>query len=87
MGFALTLHPEKTRLVEFGRYAAERRAEWGEGKPETFDFLGLTHYCSTRTGGTGFQIGRMTQRKRMKAKLQAIKDQGNTAATQAHADR
>jgi RNA-directed DNA polymerase len=72
--FALTLHPEKTRLVEFGRFAAERRAERGLGKPETFDFLGLTHYCGTRTGGTGFQLGRMTQRKRMKAKLQAIKE-------------
>jgi len=45
--FALSVHPEKTRLLEFGRYAAGRRAERGQGKPETFDFLGLTHYCSS----------------------------------------
>jgi RNA-directed DNA polymerase len=72
--FALSLHPEKTRLLEFGRYAAGRRAERGQGKPETFDFLGLTHYCSTRKDGTGFQLGRKTQRKRMKAKLREIKE-------------
>jgi len=48
--FALELHPAKTRLLEFGRYAAERRAERGMGKPETFDFLDLTHICGkTRT--------------------------------------
>jgi len=64
--FALSLHPEKTRLIEFGRYAAGRRAERGQGKPETFDFLGLTHYCSTRKDGAGFQLGRKTQRKRLK---------------------
>jgi hypothetical protein len=72
--FALNLHPEKTRLLEFGRYAAERRAERGRGKPETFDFLGLTHYCTTRKDGTDFQLGRKTQRKRMKAKLREIKE-------------
>ena len=72
--FALSLHPEKTRLIEFGRYAAERRAERGHGKPETFDFLGFTHYCTTRKDGAGFQLGRKTQRKRMKAKLREIKE-------------
>ena len=72
--FALSLHPDKTRLIEFGRYAAERRAGRGQGKPETFDFLGLTHYCSTGTNGTGFQLGRQTQRKRMRAKLREIKE-------------
>jgi hypothetical protein len=72
--FALSLHPETTRLIEFGRYAAERRAERGQGKPETFDFLGLTHYCSTGKDGTGFQLGRKTQRKRMRAKLREIKE-------------
>src|SRR4029453_3667372 len=72
--FALSLHPEKTRLIEFGRYAAERRAERGLGKPETFDFLGLTHYCSTEKEGTSFQTGRKTQRKRMRAKLREIKE-------------
>jgi RNA-directed DNA polymerase len=72
--FALSLHPEKTRLIEFGRYAAERRAERDLGKPETFDFLGLTHYCSTEKDGTSFQLGRKTQRKRMRAKLREIKE-------------
>ena len=73
--FALSLHPEKTRLLEFGRYAAERRrAERSQGKPETFDFLRLTHYCTTRKDGTDFQLGRKTQRKRMKAKLREIKE-------------
>jgi RNA-directed DNA polymerase len=72
--FALSLHPEKTRLIEFGRYAAGRRAERGQGKPETFDFLGLTHYCSTRRNGTDFQLGRKTLRKRMRARLRAIKE-------------
>ena len=72
--FALSLHPEKTRLLEFGRYAAERRAERGQGKPETFDLPGLTHYCTTRKDGTDFQLGRKTQRKRMKAKLREIKE-------------
>jgi RNA-directed DNA polymerase len=72
--FALSLHPEKTRLLEFGRFAAGRRAERGQGKPETFDFLGFTHYCGTRKDGLGFQLGRKTQRKRMKAKLREIKE-------------
>jgi RNA-directed DNA polymerase len=70
--FALSLHPEKTRLIEFGAFAAERRRRRGNGKPETFDFLGFMHYCSTRRDGTGFQLGRRTQRKRMRAKLEEI---------------
>ena len=45
--FGLELHPDKTRLIEFGRYAAERRKKRGEGKPETFNFLGFTHICGT----------------------------------------
>jgi hypothetical protein len=52
--------------------SAERRAERGQGKPETFDFLVLTHYCTTRKDGTDFQLGRKTQRKRTKAKLREI---------------
>jgi RNA-directed DNA polymerase len=72
--FALTLHPDKTRLIEFGRYAAERRAKRGHGKPETFDFLGFTHYCTTKKDAADFQLGRRTQRKRMKAKLREIKE-------------
>jgi RNA-directed DNA polymerase len=59
---------------EFARYAAGRRAERGQGKPETFDFLGFTHYCNTRKDGAGFQLGRKTQRKRLKAKLREIKE-------------
>jgi RNA-directed DNA polymerase len=62
--FALTLHPEKTRLIEFGRFAAERRARRGARKPETFDFLGFTHICGTKVDGDGFQLRRKTQRKR-----------------------
>ena len=46
--FGLELHPEKTRLIEFGRYAAQKRKQWGKGKPETFTFLGFTHYCGRR---------------------------------------
>jgi group II intron reverse transcriptase/maturase len=72
--FGLQLHPDKTRLIEFGRYAAERRAERGLGKPETFDFLGFTHYCGTTRKGT-FTIKRKSVAKRMRAKLQEIKQQ------------
>jgi RNA-directed DNA polymerase len=61
--FALELHPEKTRLIEFGRFAAERRAARGKGKPETFDFLGFTHICGTKRNGKGFQLRRKTKRK------------------------
>ena len=72
--FALTLHPEKTCLIEFGRHAAANRNRRGEGKPETFDFLGFTHICGkTRNGG--FQLWRKTMRKRMQARIRAIKDE------------
>ena len=71
--FELALHPDKTRLIRFGRYAAEDRKRLGQGKPETFDFLGFTHFC-TRSWITGaFVIGRKTIKKRMRARLQAIK--------------
>ena len=71
--FGLELHPEKTRLIEFGRYAAERRAKRGEGKPETFNFLGFTHICG-RNHATGyFQVLRKTIGKRMAAKLKEIR--------------
>lgn len=62
--FGLTLHPEKTRLIEFGRFATERRVARGLGKPETFSFLGFTHICATKKGGKGFQLRRKTQRQR-----------------------
>jgi RNA-directed DNA polymerase len=62
--FALELHPEKTRLIEFGRFAAERRTGRGDGKPETFDFLGFTHICGSKRDGKGFQLCRKTKRQR-----------------------
>jgi group II intron reverse transcriptase/maturase len=70
--FDLELHPDKTRLIEFGRFAAERRQQRGEGKPETFDFLGFTHLCGTTRNGR-FNVIRQTMAKRMRAKLKAIK--------------
>lgn len=70
--FALALHPDKTRLIEFGRYAAERRAQRGERRPETFDFLGFTH-SSGRARSGNFLLYRQTSRKRMKVKLAAVK--------------
>jgi group II intron reverse transcriptase/maturase len=70
--FGLELHPEKTRLLEFGRHAATRRKHRGERKPETFDFLGFTHISGkTRTGR--FTVVRKTIRKRLRAKLQKVK--------------
>jgi RNA-directed DNA polymerase len=72
--FGLALHPDKTRLIEFGRHAARARAARGAGKPETFDFLGFTHMCGkTRTGR--FWLKRKTISKRMRAKLAEVKDQ------------
>lgn len=71
--FGLELHPEKTRLMEFGRYAAERRKKRGEGKPETFDFLGFTHICGTNHKTGNFTVHRKTSGKRMAAKLKDVK--------------
>jgi group II intron reverse transcriptase/maturase len=71
--FSLELHPDKTRLIEFGRYAAERREQRGEGKPETFDFLGFTHMCGKTRARGRFIVRRKTIRKRLSAKLQAVK--------------
>jgi RNA-directed DNA polymerase len=70
--FSLSLHPEKTRLIEFGRHAARRRAQRGLGKPETFNFLGLTFICGKSRQGN-FLIKRKTRRDRMRGKLQDIK--------------
>lgn len=70
--FGLELHPEKTRLIEFGRYAEERRSRRGEGPPETFDFLGFTH-ISGKTRRGDFTIHRKTARKKFQAKLADIK--------------
>jgi len=71
--FGLELHPEKTRLIEFGRYATERRAKRGEGKPETFNFLGFTHMCGTSHKTGYFTVHRRTIGKRMAAKLKDIR--------------
>src|SRR5471030_2767441 len=72
--FALSLHPEKTRLIEFGRLAAENRKRRGLGKPETFTFLGFIFICSKTRRGK-FQIKRKSRRDRMRVKLQAIKQE------------
>jgi group II intron reverse transcriptase/maturase len=71
--FGLELHPDKTRLIEFGRYAARERKRRGEGKPETFNFLGFTHFCGQRHKTETFTVWRITAKKRMVAKLKAIK--------------
>ena len=71
--FALALHPEKTRLIEFGRFAADRRARRGLGKPETFNFLGFTLICSISRAGTSL-LRRTSRRDRLRAKLKAVKD-------------
>ena len=70
--FGLELHPEKTRLIEFGRYAAENRARRGDRKPETFEFLGFTHICAKTRNGR-FKLKRITSKKKMRAKLASVK--------------
>jgi group II intron reverse transcriptase/maturase len=71
--FSLELHPEKTRLIRFGRFARQDiRRDDGKKKPETFDFLGFTHYCGVNRNGK-FQVGRITMKKRLTAKLHEIK--------------
>ena len=70
--FGLELPPEKTRRLEFGPYAAERRRRAGKGKPETFDFLGFTHICGKKRNGR-FTVVRQTIRKRLQAKLHEVK--------------
>jgi group II intron reverse transcriptase/maturase len=69
--FGLALHPHKTRLLEFGRFAADTRRRQGEGKPETFNFLGFTHICGKTRQGR-FTVVRQTMRQRMQAKLKAL---------------
>src|SRR5918994_4260486 len=72
--FGLELHAEKTRLIRFGRFAAQQRWQRGLGKPETFDFLGFTHICG-KTGGGRFALRRITIAKRMQAKLRQVKEE------------
>ncbi len=71
--FDLTLHPAKTRLIRFGRHAIKQRERLGERKPETFDFLGFTHFCTRSRKRGSFVIGRKTIKKRMIATLRSIK--------------
>jgi RNA-directed DNA polymerase len=71
--FGLELHADKTRLIEFGRFAARSRKQREEGKPETFTFLGFTHFCGQRKSNGAFIVWRITAKKRMVAKLKAIK--------------
>ncbi len=71
--FGLKLHEGKTRLIEFGRYATERRERSGKGRPEPFDFLGFTHKCAKTRNRGWFIINRHSVAKRMRATLQAIK--------------
>jgi RNA-directed DNA polymerase len=71
--FALTLHPDKTRLIEFGRFAAARRARRGLGKPESFHFLGFTHICGKTRRGS-FLLKRKSRRDRMRATVRAVKE-------------
>jgi RNA-directed DNA polymerase len=70
--FGVELHPEKTRLIEFGRFAARNRERRGDRKPETFEFLGFTHMCAKTRSGR-FKLKRVTSKKKMRAKLKSVK--------------
>jgi RNA-directed DNA polymerase len=72
--FGVALHPEKTRLIEFGRFAAENRQKRGAGKPETFTFLGLTQVCGRKRWSGGFIANRKTAAKRLWTKLGEVKE-------------
>jgi group II intron reverse transcriptase/maturase len=78
--FGLEVEPTKTRVVKFGRFAVQNAAAKGE-KPETFDFLGFTHYCGTRRDGKGFRMKRVTARKKFTAKLKGFKEWLKSART------
>ncbi len=72
--FGLSLHPEKTQLIEFGRFAARDRRQRGQGKPETFDFLGFTHCCGRKRQSRGFHVKRRTASERLRGKLRTVKE-------------
>lgn len=72
--YGLSLAEEKTKILEFGRYAARKRAERGLGKPETFDFLGFTFYCSMNTERTFYRCKVKTSRKKLRNKIRAMKE-------------
>jgi group II intron reverse transcriptase/maturase len=71
--FGLEVEPTKTKVMEFGRFAVQNAKKRGK-RPETFDFLGLTHYCGTRKDGSGFRMKRVTARKKFIAKLKIFKE-------------
>jgi hypothetical protein len=71
--FGLALHPEKTRLIEFGPYAAANRIKRGKGRPETFDFLGFTHICGKKRSNGMYTVVRRTAKKRMSRKFQEVR--------------
>ena len=71
----LELHQEKTRLIEFGRYAASNRSKRGEGKPETFAFLGFTHICAERRSDGGFTVLRKTIGQRLRQKAKDVREE------------
>ena len=73
--FGLEMHNEKTRLIEFGRFAIANRTKRGEGKPETFDFLGFTHICATTLKTKRFTIRRKTIAKRLRAKMKEVREE------------
>jgi len=72
--FGLELHPEKTRLIEFGRFARANRARRGEGKPETFAFLGFTHICGKRRSDGRFTVHRQSLAKRLRTKVKEVRE-------------
>lgn len=72
--FGLLLHPEKTRRIEFGRFAAQNRRKRGLGKPESFDFLGFTHVCAKRRSDGKFTVRRLTIAKRQRARLKQLRE-------------
>jgi RNA-directed DNA polymerase len=71
--FGLEIHADKTRLIEFGQFAARDRKQRGEGNPETFTFLGFTHYCGQRNSNGAFIVWRITAKRRMARKFKGIK--------------
>ena len=83
--FGLELHPDKTRLSEFGRHAAEQRTGRGEGKPGTFNVLGVTHVCGTTRKSGRVIVKRQTIRKRLSRQVES--PEGGTAASLARASR
>lgn len=72
--FGLSVHPDKTKLIRFGRYAASQSAERDQKRPDTFDFLGFTHYCTTRENDE-FKVGRKTIRTRLIKQIKAVQDE------------